>query len=62
MNEDTECEIRWEDATTFNWMELHGKDVRVFVYEEEGYQISVLYEPLVHEFFIISVKQIGENK
>ena len=58
MNEDTE----WEDATTFNWMELHGKDVRVLVYEEEGYQISVLYEPLVHEFFIVSVKQIGENK
>lgn len=51
-----------EDIETFNWIELHGKDVRVLVYDVEGVQISALLEHESGEFFIVNVKQIGEQK
>jgi hypothetical protein len=51
-----------DDIETFNWKELHGKDVRVLVCEAEGVQISALLENESGEFFIVNVKQIGEKK
>ena len=62
MNEDTECEIRWEDVSTFNWKELHGKQVHVIVVEDSGVQSATLYDSATKEFFVVCVKQIGENK
>lgn len=54
--------ITEDDIKTFNWKELHGKDVRVLVYEESNVQIAALYEPEKEEFFIVSVKQLEELK
>ena len=51
-----------EDIKAFNWKELDGKTVRVYVYEEEGVQISALYEADTQEFFIVSIKQLEETK
>ena len=51
-----------DDIETFNWKELHGKDVRVRVFDVEGVQISALLEHESGEFFIVNVKQIGEQK
>ena len=48
--------IKPEEISTFEWKELHSKNVRVFVYEEAGFQISALYEPESQEFYIVSVK------
>ena len=50
-----------EDIKIFDWKELHGKTVRVYVYEEEGIQISALYDADSEEFFIVGVKTLGEN-
>ena len=54
--------ISKEDISTFNWKELHGKDVKVLVYEEEGVQVGALYEPESGEFFIVHVKVLEETK
>ena len=59
---DVECEIKWEDVNTFNWRELHGKQVHVIVVEDSGVQSATLYDSLTKEFYVVSVKQIGENK
>lgn len=59
---DVEYEIRWEDVNTFNWRELHGKQVHVVVVEDNGVQSITLYDSATKEFFVVSVKQIGENK
>lgn len=50
-----------EDIKTFDWKELHGKTVRVYVYEEEGIQISALYDADSEEFLIVSIKTLGGN-
>ncbi len=53
--------ISGEDIKTFNWQELDGKTVRVYVYEEEGVQTSALYEAETQMFFIVSIKKLEEN-
>ncbi len=50
-----------EDIKTFDWKEIHGKTVSVYVYEEDGVQISSLYEEESEEFFIVSIKTLGGN-
>jgi hypothetical protein len=59
---DVECEIRWEDATTFNWKELHGKQVHVIVVEDSGVQSITLYDSTTQEFYVVSVKKLEETK
>lgn len=54
--------VNEEDIFTFNWKELHGKNVKVLVHEEEGIQVGALYEPESGEFFIVHVKVLEENK
>lgn len=49
--------LKREEISTFEWKELHNKSVKVFVYEEAGFQISALYEPESQEFYIVSVKE-----
>ena len=56
---DVECEITWD---IFNWKELHGKQVHVIVVEDSGVQSATLYDSTTQEFYVVSVKQIGENK
>lgn len=51
-----------DDLETFNWKELHGKDVRILVCEAEGIQIAALLEHESGEFFIVNVKQTEEQK
>lgn len=53
--------IDTDDIKTFDWKELHGKTVSVIVYEEDGVQISSLYEAESKEFFVVSIKTIGGN-
>ena len=52
-----EIMLKREEISTFEWKELHNKSVKVFVYEEAGFQISALYEPESQEFYIVSVKE-----
>ena len=60
---DVECEITWDmSLRAFNWKELHGKQVHVIVVEDSGVQSATLYDSATKEFFVVSVKQIGENK
>ena len=58
MNED----IDWASVNTFNWRELHGKQLHVIVVEDSGVQSATLYDSATKEFFVVGVKQIGENK
>lgn len=51
-----------DDIETFNWKELHGKDVRVLVCEVEGIQIAALLEHESGEFFIVKVKQTEQTE
>lgn len=65
VEETSNTPISKEDVATFNWKELHGKDVKVFVYEEDeedGVQVGALYEPESGEFFIVHVKVLEETK
>ena len=50
--------IQDEEIGTFNWKELHNKNVRVIVTEDSGVQIAALYDPESQEFFIVSVKDV----
>jgi hypothetical protein len=59
---DVECEIRWEDVNTFNWKELHGKQVYVIVVEDSGVQSATLYDSATKEFFVVSIKKLEEMK
>ena len=60
---DVEYEIRWEDVNTFNWRELHGKQVHVIVVEDSGVQSTTLYDDISKEFFVVSIKKVeGETK
>ena len=59
---DVECEIKWEDVNTFNWKELHGKQLHVIVVEDSGVQSVTLYDSLTQEFFVVSVKKLEEMK
>ena len=59
---DVECEIRWEDVNTFNWRELHGKQVHVIVVEDSGVQSATLYDSATKEFFVVYVKKLEEMK
>lgn len=52
--------IDTDDIKTFDWKELHGKTVSVIVYEEDGVQISSLYEAESKEFFVVSIKTLKE--
>lgn len=54
--------ISEEDIKTFNWKELDGKEVRVYVYDQEGVQIVALHERETQEFFIVSFKNLEEGK
>ena len=58
MNED----IDWASVNTFNWRELHGKQVHVIVVEDSGVQSVTLYDSLTQEFFVVSVKKLEEVK
>lgn len=59
---DVEYEIRWEDVNTFNWRELHGKQVHVIVVEDSGVQSATLYDSVTQEFFVVSIKKLEETK
>jgi len=59
---DVEPEIRWEDVNTFNWRELHGKQVHVIVVEDSGVQSATLYDSATKEFFVVSIKKLEEMK
>ena len=50
--------IQDKEIGTFNWEEIHNKNVRVIVTEDSGVQIAALYDPESREFFIVSVKEI----
>ena len=54
--------ITWDNLKSFNWKELHGKQVHVIVVEDSGVQSATLYDSATEEFFVVCVKQIGENK
>lgn len=54
--------ITWDNLNTFNWRELHGKQLHVIVVEDSGVQSITLYDSATKEFYVVSVKQIGENK
>ena len=54
--------IKKEFIHHFDWKELNGKQVHVIVVEDSGVQSATLYDSLTQEFFVVSVKQIGENK
>ena len=55
-------DIDWGSVNTFNWKELHGKQLHVIVVEDSGVQSVMLYDSVTQEFFVVSVKQIGDNK
>lgn len=59
---DVECEIKWEDVNTFNWRELHGKQVHVIVVEDGGVQSVCLYDAESEEIFVVSVKEAEETE
>lgn len=59
---DVKCEIRWEDVNTFNWKELHGKQLHVIVVEDSGAQSVTLYDNLTQEFFVVSVEKLEDGK
>lgn len=54
--------IKWEDVNTFNWKELHGKQLHVIVVEDSGVQSVTLYDSISQEFFVVSVKKLEETK
>lgn len=55
--------ITWDNLNTFNWRELHGKQVHVIVVEDSGVQSATLYDDISKEFFVVSIKKVeGETK
>lgn len=59
---DIECEIKWEDVNTFNWKELHGKQLHVIVVEDGGMQSVTLYDQNTQEFYVVDIRKSEENK
>lgn len=55
-------DIDWSSINTFNWKELHGKQLHVIVVEDSGVQSVTLYDNVTQEFFIVSVKKLEEIK
>ena len=49
------------DVNTFNWKELHGKQLHVIVVEDSGVQSATLYDSATKEFFVVSVKKLEET-
>lgn len=54
--------LKWEDVNTFNWKELHGKQLHVIVVEDSGVQSVTLYDSVTQELFVVSVEQLEEMK
>lgn len=52
----------WKGWDTFNWKELDGKDVRVFVHDFEGVQVSMLFDVDGNEFYVVNVKAVEVTK
>jgi hypothetical protein len=55
-------ELDWSSVNTFNWEELHGKQLHVIVVEDSGVQSVMLYDSVTQEFFVVSVKQLEGKK
>jgi hypothetical protein len=55
-------DIDWGSVNTFNWKELHGKQLHVIVVEDSGVQSVMLYDSVIQEFFVVSVKQLEGKK
>jgi hypothetical protein len=55
-------ELDWSSVNTFNWKELHGKQLHVIVVEDSGVQSVMLYDSVTQEFFVVSVKQLEGKK
>ena len=53
--------ITWDNLKSFNWKELHGKQVHVIVVEDSGVQSITLYDSATKEFFVVSVKKLEET-
>lgn len=55
-------ELEWENVSTFNWKELHNRQVTVIVVEDSGMQSVCLYDAESEEIFVVSVKKLEDGK
>lgn len=56
----SESILNTEEIKIFNWAELDGKEVKVYVTEAEGVQIAALATKDNH-FYFVSIKQLEDK-